>query len=120
MNVLINNNKTIIEERVTVEEVFVDKTDTLFVETKDTIYEYRDYRDDILLDGGELLLSKRYLFHLADDAMIGNQIRNVLPFGDVFNYWRSELGPCGIFDWNGQAYTTLYKEEPLDLCDFTL
>jgi|TARA_Y100001973_G_scaffold16901_1_gene24577 hypothetical protein len=109
--------KTIVEEYVTVEEVIVNTTDTLFVTTTDTVFEYKNYSDDIIFNEGDLLLSKRYLFQLADDTNISNEIRNILPFGDVFNYWREELGPCGLFDWNGQIFTTLYKEEPLGLCD---
>ena len=63
------------------------------------------------------MFNKQYLFHLADDNVLNNAIRNALPFGAVFNWWRSELGSCGVFDWNGQAYVTLYKEESLSLCD---
>lgn len=87
------------------------------VETEiDTIFEYKTYRDDIVMNGESMIMSKKYLFHLSEDTMIGNQIRNVMPFGEVFNYWRDILGPCGVFDWKGQTYITLYKEEELQLC----
>ena len=61
-------------------------------------------------------MSKNYLFHIAEDNIIGNQIRDVLPFGDVFNYWRDQLGQCGVFEWQGKLYITLYKEENIDVC----
>ena len=87
------------------------------VETEiDTIFEYKTYRDDIVMNGESMIMSKKYLFHLSEDTMIGNQIRDVMPFGEVFNYWRDILGPCGVFDWKGDTYITLYKEEELQLC----
>ena len=87
------------------------------VETEiDTIFEYKSYRDDILLNGQSIIMNKRYLFHLAEDTMLGNEIRDIMPFGEVFNYWRDELGQCGVFDWKGKTYITLYKEEDLQIC----
>jgi len=87
------------------------------VETEiDTIFEYKTYKDDIVMNGESMIMSKKYLFHLSEDTMIGNQIRDVMPFGEVFNYWRDILGPCGVFDWKGDTYITLYKEEELQLC----
>ena len=93
-------------------------TDTVtVVETEiDTIFEYKSYRDDILLNGQSIIMNKRYLFHLAEDTMLGNKVRDIMPFGDVFNYWRDKLGQCGVFDWKGQTYITLYKEEDLQIC----
>ena len=93
-------------------------TDTVtVVETEiDTIFEYKSYRDDIALNGQSIIMNKRYLFHLAEDTMLGNKIRDIMPFGEVFNYWRDELGQCGVFDWNGQTYITLYKEEDIKIC----
>ena len=93
-------------------------TDTVtVVETEiDTIFEYKSYRDDIALNGQSIIMNKRYLFHLAEDTMLGNKIRDIMPFGDVFNYWRDELGQCGVFDWKGKTYITLYKEEDLQIC----
>ena len=61
-------------------------------------------------------MNKRYLFNLAEDNVLGNQIRDIMPFGEVFNYWREELGQCGIFDYKGQTYITLYKEEDINIC----
>ena len=87
------------------------------VETEiDTIFEYKTYKDDIVMNGESMIMSKKYLFYLSEDTMIGNQIRDVMPFGEVFNYWRDILGPCGVFDWKGDTYITLYKEEELQLC----
>jgi len=93
-------------------------TDTVtVVETEiDTIFEYKSYRDDIALNGQSIIMNKRYLFHLAEDTMLGNKIRDIMPFGEVFNYWRDELGQCGVFDWKGKTYITLYKEEDLQIC----
>ena len=80
-------------------------TDTIkVVETKlDTIFEFKSYRDDIAMNGQSIIMNKRYLFNLAEDSIIGNQIRDIMPFGEVFNYWRDELGQCGIFDYKGQT-----------------
>ena len=108
--------ETIVEIEKEMHEVFVDRTDTLYVTNTDTVYKYKDYRNDILINDGEILFNKQYLFHLAEDTPIPNTIRNALPFGDVFNYWRDILGPCGMFDWNGSLYLTLYKEESIDDC----
>ena len=93
-------------------------TDTIkVVETKlDTIFEFKSYRDDIAMNGQSIIMNKRYLFNLAEDSIIGNQIRDIMPFGEVFNYWRDELGQCGIFDFKGQTYITLYKEEDINIC----
>ena len=87
------------------------------IETEiDTIFEYKSYRDDILMNGQSIIMNKRYLFHLSEDTMIGNQIRDALPFGEVFNWWRDKLGPCGLFEWNNAMYITLYKEENWEDC----
>ena len=93
-------------------------TDTVkVVETEiDTIFEYKSYRDDIVMNGQSIIMNKRYLFNLAEDNVLGNQIRDIMPFGEVFNYWREELGQCGIFDYKGQTYITLYKEEDINIC----
>ena len=92
-------------------------TDTIkVVETKlDTIFEFKSYRDDIAMNGQSIIMNKRYLFNLAEDNVLGNQIRDIMPFGEVFNYWREELGQCGIFDYKGQTYITLYKEEDINI-----
>ena len=108
--------ETIVEIEKEMHEVFVDRTDTLYVTNTDTVYKYKDYRNEILINDREILFNKQYLFHIADDTVLNNTIRNALPFGAVFNYWRDELGPCGVFDWNEQPYVTLYKEESLELC----
>ena len=95
--------------------VIIDTVEVVETEI-DTIFEYKTYRDDIVMNGESIIMNKRYLFHLSEDTMIGNQIRDIMPFGEVFNYWRDELGPCGVFDWKGDTYITLYKEEELQLC----
>ena len=93
-------------------------TDTIkVVETKlDTIFEFKSYRDDIAMNGQSIIMNKRFLFNLAEDSIIGNQIRDIMPFGEVFNYWRDELGQCRIFDYKGQTYITLYKEDDINIC----
>ena len=95
--------------------VIIDTVEVVETEI-DTIFEYKTYRDDIVMNGESIIMNKRYLFHLSEDTMIGNQIRDIMPFGEVFNYWRDILGPCGVFDWKGDTYITLYKEEELQLC----
>ena len=95
--------------------VIIDTVEVVETEI-DTIFEYKTYRDDIVMNGESIIMNKRYLFHLSEDTMIGNQIRDIMPFGEVFNYWRDKLGPCGVFDWKGDTYITLYKEEELQLC----
>tara|TARA_R110002051_G_scaffold253262_1_gene312354 strand:- start:1011 stop:1430 length:420 start_codon:yes stop_codon:yes gene_type:complete len=95
--------------------VIIDTVEVVETEI-DTIFEYKTYRDDIVMNGQSIIMNKRYLFHLSEDTMIGNQIRDIMPFGEVFNYWRDILGPCGVFDWKGDTYITLYKEEELQLC----
>ena len=65
-----------------------------------------------------MLINRNYLFNMAEDDMIGDQIRDVLPFGEVFNWWREQLGPCGMFEWNDNTYITLFKEEPVDTCEY--
>ena len=93
-------------------------TDTIkVVETRlDTVFEFKSYRDDIAMNGQSIIMNKRYLFNLAEDNVLGNQIRDIMPFGEVFNYWREELGQCGIFDYKGQTYITLYREEDINIC----
>ena len=99
------------------EEPIIIKDTIKVVETKlDTIFEFKSYRDDIAMNGQSIIMNKRYLFNLAEDNVLGNQIRDIMPFGEVFNYWREELGQCGIFDYKGQTYITLYKEEDINIC----
>ena len=99
------------------EEPIIIKDTIKVVETKlDTIFEFKSYRDDIAMNGQSIIMNKRYLFNLAEDNVLGNQIRDIMPFGEVFNYWRDELGQCGIFDYKGQTYITLYKEEDINIC----
>ena len=64
-----------------------------------------------------LIVSMSFLLNIADDNEVANQIRNELPFGDVFNYWREELGACGMFQWNDDLYLTLNKEESITDCE---
>ena len=96
--------------------IYIIDTLTVTETLTDTLWEYRDFRNDILENDYEVIMNKSYLFHIAEDNIIGNQIRDVLPFGDVFNYWREQLGPCGVFEWNDKLYITLYKEEYIDDC----
>ena len=111
-----------ISERVRIQREIVEKPverivytkDTLTVTQIDTVFQFYGYKDTITLDGSDVAINERFLFHLADDNAIGNQIRDALPFEEVFKWWRGKLGPCGIFEWNGGYYTTLYKEEDIE------
>ena len=55
--------------------------------------------------------------NLSKDTVLNNKIRDALPFGDVFNFWREQMGACGMFEWNENLYLTLYKEENLIDCE---
>jgi hypothetical protein len=107
--------KVVKEEVVVIEEREVEIE--RIVTKVDTVWQYKDYRDDIILNEYEMLVSKNFLFHMAEDNVIANQIRDALPFGEVFNWWRDQLGPCGVFEWNDSMYVTLYKEETVDACE---
>ena len=39
------------------------------------------------------------------------QLNSFNPFDEVFKEYRDDLGPVAIFTWNGDQYTTYYKEE---------
>ena len=39
------------------------------------------------------------------------QIKSLTPFDKIFKEYRADLGPGTIFTWNGEQYTTDYKEE---------
>jgi len=112
---VITFTKVIKEEVVVIEEreVEVEK----IVTKVDTVWQYKDYRSEIALNDYEVLVSKNFLFHMAEDNPIANQIRDALPFGEVFNWWRDQLGPCGVFEWNDSMYVTLYKEESVGTCE---
>lgn len=113
-----------ISERVRIQREIIEKpvlktihtTDTLYVTEVDTIFEFYGYNDTITLNGSDVAINKRFLFHLADDTALGNQIRDALPFDEVFRWWRSELGPCGIFEWRDSLYITTFETEPQDTC----
>ena len=107
---IIKEEVVIIEER----EIEVEK----IVTKVDTVWQYKDYRSEIALNDYEVLVNKNFLFHMAEDNIIGNEIRNALPFGEVFNWWRDQLGPCGVFKWNDAMYITLYKEESVNTCEY--
>ena len=105
-----------------VKEIVIDTyetviNDTLTVTRVDTLWKYHTWKDDILGNEDSLIVSMSFLLHIADDNIIANQIRNALPFGEVFNYWRENLGACGMFQWNENLYLTLYKEESITDCE---
>tara|TARA_Y100000593_G_scaffold82070_1_gene153915 strand:+ start:3265 stop:3618 length:354 start_codon:yes stop_codon:yes gene_type:complete len=104
--------RVVVEEHVVIEEHVV--VDTVKVTEVDTVWQYKDYRTSFLESEGQLLVSKNYLFNTARQNTFEGSIRDALPFGDVFNWWRDKLGPCGIFQWNGEYYTTLLKEENIE------
>ena len=113
-----------ISERIRVQKEIIEKpverivytTDTLTVTQTDTIFQFYGYDDEIIFDGNDVAINKRFLFHLADDTALGNQIRDALPFDEVFRWWREQLGPCGVFEWRDSLYITTFKTEPQDTC----
>ena len=113
-----------VSERVRIQREIIEKpverivytTDTLTVTETDTIFQFYGYADEIMFDGRDVAINKRFLFHLADDTALGNQIRDALPFDEVFRWWRSKLGPCGVFEWRDSLYITTFKTEPADTC----
>ena len=113
-----------ISERVRIQREIIEKpverivytTDTLTVTQTDTIFQFYGYDDEIIFDGNDVAINKRFLFHLADDTALGNQIRDALPFDEVFRWWREQLGPCGVFEWRDSLYITTFKTEPQDTC----
>ena len=113
-----------ISERVRIQREIIEKPverivytkDTVTVTQIDTIFQYLGYKDTITLNGDDVVVNERYLFHLAKDNALGNQIRDALPFEDVFSWWREQLGPCGIFEWRDSLYITTFKTEPQDTC----
>ena len=113
-----------ISERIRVQKEIIEKpverivytTDTLTVTQTDTIFQFYGYDDEIIFDGNDVAINKRFLFHLADDTALGNQIRDALPFDEVFRWWREQLGPCGVFEWRDSLYLTTFKTEPADTC----
>ena len=106
----------IIKEEVIVYEPMEIEVEKIITKV-DTVWQYKDYRSEIALNDYEVLVNKNFLFHMAEDNMIGNEIRNALPFGEVFNWWRDQLGACGIFEWNDSLYITLYREESVNTCE---
>ena len=113
-----------ISERVRIQREIIEKpverivytTDTLTVTQTDTIFQFYGYDDEIIFNGNDVAINKRFLFHLADDTALGNQIRDALPFDEVFRWWREQLGPCGVFEWRDSLYITTFKTEPQDTC----
>ena len=113
-----------ISERVRIQREIIEKpverivytTDTLTVTQTDTIFQFYGYDDEIIFNGNDVAINKRFLFHLADDTALGNQIRDALPFDEVFRWWREQLGPCGGFEWRDSLYLTTFKTEPADTC----
>tara|TARA_Y100000593_G_scaffold50454_1_gene95021 strand:- start:332 stop:754 length:423 start_codon:yes stop_codon:yes gene_type:complete len=106
------SERVIVEEHVVTE---IEIEERIVTETvTDTVWQYKDYRTSFLENEHDMLVSKNYLFTIARDNQFSNSIRDALPFSEVFGWWRSKLGPCGIFEWNGEHYTTLLKEEDVE------
>ena len=99
-------------------ENIIHETDTLTVTKVDTVWKFHTWKDDVIENEDNLIVSMSFLFHIADDNNIANEIRDALSFGEVFNFWRDKIGPCGIFEWNENLYITLYREEMLTDCEF--
>ena len=103
-------------ERIVIEEHVVTEIEIeeRIVTEIDTVWQFKDYRTSFLENDYDMLVSKNYLFTIARDNTFSNSIRDALPFSEVFKWWRGKLGPCGIFEWNGEYYTTLFKEEDVE------
>ena len=104
-------------ETVVYEPYEMLRVDTLTVTETDTLWKFHTWKDDIIQNEDNLIVSMSFLFHIAEDNAVANQIRDALPFGDVFNFWREHMGACGMFEWNENLYLTLYKEENLIDCE---
>ena len=111
------STKTEIVKEIVIDTYETVINDTLTVTKVDTLWKYHTWKDDILGNEDSLIVSMSFLLHIADDNMIASQIRDALPFGEVFNYWRENLGACGMFEWNENLYLTLYKEESITDCE---
>ena len=120
MSIAYLSMSTVIEEVVIYQpyENIIHETDTLTVTKVDTVWKFHTWKDDVIENEDNLIVSMSFLFHIADDNNIANEIRDALPFGEVFNFWRYKIGPCGIFEWNENLYITLYREEKLTDCEF--
>jgi hypothetical protein len=120
MSIAYLSMSTVIEEVVIYQpyENIIHETDTLTVTKVDTVWKFHTWKDDVIENEDNLIVSMSFLFHIADDNNIANEIRDALPFGEVFNFWRDKIGPCGIFEWNENLYITLYREEKLTDCEF--
>ena len=104
-------------ETVVYEPYEMLRVDTLTVTETDTLWKFHTWKDDIIQNEDNLIVSMSFLLHIADDNIIANQIRDALPFGEVFNFWRDKIGACGMFEWNENLYLTLYKEESITDCE---
>ena len=104
-------------ETVVYEPYEMLRVDTLTVTETDTLWKFNTWKDDIIQNEDNLIVSMSFLLHIADDNIIANQIRDALPFGEVFNFWRDKIGACGMFEWNENLYLTLYKEESITDCE---
>jgi hypothetical protein len=111
--------KTVVETEVIIEEHETIVTDTLTITQVDTLWKFHTWEDDIIKNkvDNSVILTKSFLFHMAQDNVVAGNIRDALSFGSVFNFWREELGQCGVFQWNNSLYMTLYKEERVEVCD---
>ena len=107
------STKTEIVKEIVIDTYETVINDTLTVTKVDTVWKYHTWKDDILGNEDSLIVSMSFLLHIADDNIIANQIRDALPFGEVFNFWRDKIGACGMFEWNENLYLTLYKEESI-------
>ena len=120
MSIAYFSMSTVTEEVVIYQpyENIIHETDTLTIATVDTVWKFHTWKDDVIENEDNLIVSMSFLFHIADDNNIANEIRDALSFGEVFNFWRDKIGPCGIFEWNENLYITLYREEMLTDCEF--
>lgn len=50
-------------------------------------------------------------FMVHDQAPIAESVTDDMSFNDAFAVARNEVGPGGVFEWNGKLYNTYYENE---------
>jgi hypothetical protein len=48
---------------------------------------------------------------IYESAPIAHQVTDDMPFGEAFRTAREEVGPGGVFNWQGKIYNTYFREE---------
>lgn len=72
-------------------------------------YNPKEYEGESIEDEG---------FGLTEEEMMtSNSVKDDMDFDTAFLVARSDVGPGGVFDWQGKTYTTFYEDEWKDLPD---